>query len=437
MLAYGSFRTSQLDLQLGGQSGNFGYFATFDNQSSDGHVANSAYHGDSFTGRFDYTPARGLDVCLQGKYFAGRKNEPGPLEAPLAGYWNDYKRGAIDLSLNQTGETDDWTLRLYRNFGHHVFSDGWDSDDFTNGLMARVTTRRLPNMVATAGLDYRYFGGSSAGWPQGDWHKSESALYLHADWLPKAALVIEGGMRLQFDSLYGQEACPQAGVVWHITPTLNWRAQVSKGFRSPQLSELYMFPPANAALLPERTWNYESGLEANILRNWSIDATIFKMIGSNLITTIPNPGQGFPFILSNTGTFDFWGLELGLKGRPLETVHVALSHAFLNAGGLTKGRPGHKWDGSLDLDLGSIHSHLQGQWVTDYFAADHSLSHLPNYFILSARVTLRVWRQLNVNLDLGNVFNALYLTYAEFPGIASGTYTMPGRHMTLGLNWQL
>jgi iron complex outermembrane receptor protein len=434
-LSYGSFNTNQLNLQQGGKNGHLSYLVTYDRRQSDGHVDNSDYKGDALTARFDWELAPALELTLQGKYFSGDKNEPGTVEQPLTDSWNDYRRGAVDLSLNRKKEKDEWTLRLYRNFGKHQFSDGWDSTDFTNGAMANWTTRRIKNNVLLAGGDYRYFGGRSNNYPKGEWHKSESSLFIHNDWLPSSAIVASVGVRLQFDSLYGQELCPQAGLVWHATSSLSARLQVSKGFRSPQLNELYMSPPANEKLQPERIWNYEAGIDWQQSTRWSFQASIFKMRGSNLIETRPNPNPGKKYIFLNTGSFNFNGIEVGLRANPVDPLEVELSHAYLDPGTQTNGRPGHKWDGTVRFQSRWFSIQLQGQQVNTYFAGVNSQKPIPAYFVLNGRLIGKFIRNLDMIVDLKNILDEKYVIYGEFPGISAGTFVMPGRNISIGLRW--
>jgi vitamin B12 transporter len=435
-LSYGSYHTSQLNLTQGGKNGRLQYLVSYDRRQSDGHIRNSAYRGDAVTGRLDWQLAPALEFSLQGKYFAGDKDEPGTVENPLENYWNDYRRGALDLSLGRSGDKDEWTVRLYRNFGRHLFSDGWDSSDYTNGAMARWTTRRLGNNVLLAGGDLRYFGGRSYNPPQGEWHKSEGAFFIHDDWLPSAAIVASAGARLQLDSLYGSEFCPQAGLVWRFRPALSLRLQASKGFRSPQLNELFMFPPANPDLQPERVWNYEVGIDWQPAARWSVQASIFRMRGSNLIETRPNPGPGFPFIFLNSGSFAFSGIEIGLRANPIDPLQVELSHAYLDPGTHTSGRPGHKWDGLLRFQSRWLDVQLQGQQVNTYFAGENSQKPLSSYFVLNGRWVGKFIRRVDIIVDLSNILNEQYVIYGEFPGISAGTFTMPGRNVSVGLRWR-
>ena len=52
----------------------------------------------------------GAEILLGAKYFTGIKNEPFP---SVAGTWNDYGRGAVDLSYNNTSGNLDNSIKIY------------------------------------------------------------------------------------------------------------------------------------------------------------------------------------------------------------------------------------------------------------------------------------------------------------------------------------
>lgn len=431
--AYGSFATRQLNLKHGGNLGTVKYFLTFDQRDSDGHIENSAYSGHSLTARLDYDVSRKFNISFQGKYFKGKKYEPGTVDVPLADFWNDYQRGAVDLGIRKSGREGDWLLRLYRNFGKHRFSDGWDSRDYTNGGLLRYSHRGIRHNVLTVGGDVRFFGGINYGWPRGEWDKHEASLFLHDQFVWRKKWILTGGLRLQFDSLYGRELTPHLGLVFQVTQRTSLRGVVNKGFRSPQLNELFMFPAANPDLEPERVWNYELGLEHEIGRSITLEAGLFRMRGSNMIETVANPSSGPPFIFKNSGAFEFYGLELGVRGRWDSGFYADLGYTYLDPGDHTRGRPGQKVDVSLRYGKRIFFAALQGQYVTDYFAGDNATHRLPAYFLLNGRLRLNVSRHIEIMVDVNNIFNETYLIFGDFPGLSAGAYRMPGRHIQVGI----
>ena len=373
---------------------------------------------------------------MQGKYFGGKKYEPGTIDSPLVDFWNDYQRGAVDASLRKRWNEDELLLRVYRNFGRHVFSDGWDSRDFTNGAMLTYTNRRIQRNVLTLGADYRFFGGESLSFPIGQWDKAEGSLFFHDELVVGNHWILTGGARLQMDSLFGNEWTPHAGIVFQASSATSIRAIVNKGFRSPQLNELYMFPAANADLEPERVWNVEIGVEQEFGEHLTLQAGVFHMKGSNLIQMKANQSPPPLYIFRNTGEFDFYGLEVGLRSDWGHRVSGEISYSYLDSGDYTQGRPGHKFDGSLRFRGKWFHAALQGQYVSDYFAADFSKQPLPSYFLLNCRLVFQVSRRFDVFIDVNNLFDTDYLVFGDFPGMNAGSYQMPGRTINVGIHFK-
>jgi outer membrane receptor protein involved in Fe transport len=433
---YGSYNTQHLNLKQGGIIDNLKYFFTFDKQKSDGHVENSEYSGDSFSGKLAYDLSKKTTISLQGRYFDGKKNEPGTIDSPISGYWNDYKRGAVDLTAIRKSDTGEFSLKIYRNFGTHQFSDGWDSRDYTNGAMVRFTTRGITRHEFTVGGDLRYFGGKSLNWPKGEWRKNDGSVFLNDEYIPDSHWILSAGLRLQSDSLFGEELCPRAGVVFQATDATRFRASVGKGFRSPQLNELYMFPPANPDLKPERVWNYELGAEHDFGTRLIVKGSVFHMKGNNMIQTIVNPKGLPPYIFANTGEFAFNGAEIELEAPMTSFLSGNIGYTYLDTGDLTKGRPGQKIDFSLRLNAKHILAALQGQYVTDYFAADFSQKRIPSYFLLNSRFVISVFKDFDLLMDVNNLFNKYYCIYGEYSGLTAGLYQMPGRNIQFGIRFR-
>lgn len=431
--SYGGFNTRQFNLRHGANWGKFKYFLTCDRRLSDGHRENSQYSGWSATGKALFEIAPGARLSFGVKYFDGDKHEPGPVGAPVYNYWNVYRRGAVDLSFSKTGERDEYAVFVYRNFGAHRFSDGFDSHDYTNGISGRFTRRFSQGGGLTVGGDWRGFGGSNKGFPRGEWNKSEGSLFLHNQMCLGGKWIVSGGVRLQMDSLFGSEWCPRVGLVYRVSPEMELRASLDKGFRSPQLNELYMFPPANADLEPERVWNYEMGFGRRFGERVQLRGSVFYMNGTNLIETIPNPKQAPKFIFANSGGFSFYGVEAELEVRPLDVLSMRLGYSWLETGTMTRGRPGQKWDLDFRAVFSPVSLMFQGQYVLDYYAQDRSRQPIPPYFTVNGRIAVQILESMDIVVDVINLFDQDYSVYGEFPGLTSGLYRMPGRYILTGV----
>jgi outer membrane receptor protein involved in Fe transport len=433
---YGSYNTRQFNLRHGGNLECFKYFLTFDKRDSDGHIENAGYSGYSVTGKVVYDIAEHTRLNLQAKYFDGEKFEPGTVDNPLTDFWNDYKRGAVDLTLTREWEKNELSIKLYRNFGKHVFSDGWDSRDYTNGAAVRFTTRGIVGNELTMGGDIRFFGGKSFGYPVGEWDKNEGSLFIQEQYTLADRWIFSGGLRVQFDSLYGSELCPQFGLVFHASGNTLFRGTVSKGFRSPQLNELYMYPSANTELEPERVRNYELGFELTFGGRVTVKGSLFHMKGTNLIRTVPNSAPPLLYIFANTGEFSFYGIEAEVEALIGRYLFGSIAYSLMDTGDLTKGRPGQKIDAALRFKNKHFATSFQGQYVTDYYAADFSENRIPSYFLLNARVSVSLLKNLELLVDVNNIFDKQYSIYGEFPGLTAGLYRMPGRNIQVGIRFR-
>lgn len=431
--SFGSFNTQQFNLRQGGKKEKWSYYLTFDRRRSSGHRENSGYKGNTFTGKFSYDFSDHLHLSFQGKYFEGKKHEAGTLDFPLNDFWNEYQRGAVDLSLKGRSEKDEFLLKLYRNFGHHRFSDGWHSRDFVNGGIFHCTTHRIKNNELTFGLDFRTLGGKSYNWPQGQWDKNEAAVFMQDEYVIHRRWILSAGLRLHWDSLFGIESCPHLGVVFKTGEKTTLRASINKGFRSPQLNELYMFPAANPNLKPERVWNYEVGIYQGIGTWMTTGLAVYRMKGSNLIEMNLNPSPPPKFKFENRGEFTFQGLELSLRADISSGISALLFYTYLDPGEKTRGRAGQKWDFSLRIEKRLFFASLQAQYVTDYYAHDFSLSALPSYFLLNSRFEMNILSFLDLFFEINNILNSSYMIYVDLPGMAAGAYPMPGRNFNLGI----
>ncbi|MCU0289630.1 MAG: TonB-dependent receptor [Acidobacteria bacterium] len=434
---YGSYNTQQANVKHGANLDKFKYFLTFDRRATNGHIENADYSGSSYTGTLVYDIMKNTHIRFQGKYFNGLKNEPGTIDNPVTGYWNDYRRGAADFSLTWSKNKHEFSFKIYRNFGKHQFSDGWDSRDYTNGIVARFTTRGITNNELTIGGDIRFFGGKSFGFPIGKWHKNEGSMFVQNEFVFNTRWILSTGLRLQLDSIYGRELCPQMGLVFEVTDRTFLRAMVSKGFRSPQLNELYMFPAANPNLEPERVWNYEVGFEHHFSTAVTLKGSLFHMKGSNMIQTVLNNVPLPKYIFANTGQFSFNGLEVELDAMINRHLTGSITYSYLDTGHLTRGKAGQKIDFSLRFKKKNFHAALQGQYLADYFAADYSQKPIPSYFLLNARIIVSLAKWLDLLVDGNNILDKDYLVYGEFPGLTAGLYRMPGRNIQAGVRVKL
>jgi outer membrane cobalamin receptor len=443
IVSYGNCNTQQYRLRTGGYLDKVYFYVTGDYRLSDGYVDNSAYDGKNFTGKFGYRIHESLDAVITGTYFDGYKEEPLRTTDPdsiSSDVWNDYKRWAVDFTTTGTWHTIGIMAKVYRNHGEHRFSDGWHSKDYTNGCMIQGSAGLVTGNTLSIGGDFRQQGGRKIATEvqpdTGKWQKNEYGIFVHDEQLLFDRLIVTFGARYNRDEVAGDDISPQIGCVLHLTDGTIIRGLVSKGFRSPQINELYLFPSSNTDLAPEIVWNYEVGLNQRIIQGLNFEATAFLMRGENLIELGQNAEPPPLYVFKNTGTFEFRGMEVGVIGTLNNIVSARVYHSYLGPQEKTTGKPQHKTDVTVLLSYAALGFALNGQYITDYYAADSSHEAIPDYAIVNTKVTYQLPFGLQPFCAIDNIFDEDYDIYANLPGGSAGLYKMPGRIFTIGAQYK-
>ncbi|MGM0442007.1 MAG: TonB-dependent receptor [Elusimicrobiota bacterium] len=424
-LSYGSYDTGIYKIAQKGKVDSFDYGISASKTGSDGFTQNSEYDAENFSGRIGYNFNDNISLSVNGKYFNGLKEEPEPAPEDSR---QDYERGFLSTDFSRKGEEFEFKGKIYRNFGEHKFSDGWHSKDFTDGLMIKGITGMGDNNELTGGIEYRRQGGEvvKAG---NSYDKYEYAVYLLDEHKLSNKLAISLGGRYNIDEFAGDVFTAQAGAIYRITKNMILRLNRSGGFRSPQINELYLFPPSNKDLEAEKTINYEAGLNRSFGKFLNLDFSVYKILGENMIRDIDGK-------FKNTGDFEFKGAQVNMKARITDFMDAGLSYSYLDPGKYTTGKPGNKFDGSVNLGWDNISFHIDGQHISSYYAEDNSGGKIDDYFLADVRLTYKLTGNVKTFAGVDNMLNTSYKIYADLPGGSAGLYQMPGRNYNFGLSYE-
>ena len=130
------------------------------------------------------------------------------------------------------------------------------------------------------------------------------------------------------------------------------KAMASKGFRNPTIREMYMFPPQNPDLKPEKLWNYELSFSQRLMDNrLSYGLNVFYINGENLIIRLPNP-NGSGMLNQNSGEIENWGAEanVGYQFNPVWSVMA--NYSWLHMENPVLASPEHKLYGGVNFRKG-------------------------------------------------------------------------------------
>lgn len=242
-------------------------------------------------------------------------------------------------------------MRVFYNWGSHEVNDGYypntnekqntprtylfRSLDHNTGVLLYQTFRLLPGNSFTLGIDYKNWGGEA-------WNKNNDGtrtdiidtsinevagyLIMQQDLFEK--LSINAGVRYEHNEEYGSEWVPQVGLTYRPVESNVIKASLSKGFRSPNLRELYLYDPANPNLNPERMLNYEVSVGQSLLENkLYFELTGFFIDGKDMIQT--GMVDGKPLNM-NTGSFINKGIELEAHYHILQNLSVNMNYSYLH-----------------------------------------------------------------------------------------------------------
>lgn len=449
---YGSFNTQKYMGSLGFKKNRFNVFASINHDRTDGHRDSSDFRISNGYVKADYRFSPRLNLFADFSLATYNTADPGQVGGP-AGERIDILRGKTSLSLENKTSLLEGALKLYYNFGDHDITDGWHSVDRMMGLMLYQGLKLFPGNTLTLGFDYMNYGGEGS--PimtvlrddQGEvimpptfelsplndrWTTmSNTAVYLTMQQILFEKLTLNGGLRYDMNTTYGNEWIPQLGLSWIPVTGTNLKASVSKGYRAPSIRELYLFPPANDLLVPERMLSYEVGWNQMWLWNrMRTELTLYICDGDNLITLVP-PAPPPPPQYRNTGDFRNAGIEFSWNYRPVDGLMLQANYSWINMKNPLPATPEHNLFVSGSYRYGKWNFLLKLQNIFNLYNAGTSGIEVveKDYQLLGARVAWQAARFLEVFLNGNNLLNQEYQINYGYP--------MPGVSFMVGVKLKL
>lgn len=396
---YGSYNTQKYMVNNGYNIGNFSSFISINHDRTDGHRADSKFHitngflnlGYRFNEHYKATGSLSLAKSWN--------QNPGMVSNPIYDNTMDILRGTTSLAFENNFEKTSGAVRVFYNWGHHDINDGYHageepqqfmfvSDDHNVGAMIYQSFRLFPGNSFTLGIDYKNWGGKAEkGEPLVDKTVNETAGYFIMQQDLWDMLSLNGGVRYEHNSMFGGEWIPQIGATVRPIEGNAIKASVSKGFRSPNIREMFMFPPQNPDLQPESMWNYEISVSQSLLGGKLFgELTLFYIDGKNLIQTVPQEGRA-PLNI-NTGAFTNKGVEVEINYQILPNLAVNTNYSYLHQSNPINGAPAHKLYAGVSYMPGRFSFDVYTQSIWGLFT-DAACTHEEDYAVLNARAAYR------------------------------------------------
>jgi len=426
----GTYNSTNLQISHGGKMGAFEYHVSAARRKTDGHRDFSNFTGDYFTAHLGYQLSHNTKISFNSNLSNLDILDPGPITSPVQDHWYKLRRSGADLSLVHRSVLGETNIKLHGNFGRHKIYDGFRSHDHTIGVMFYQNIKPFSGNTTTIGFDLKKYGGDAENITKkfsfGDFEITEYAPYIHIQQLLFKRFIASAGARVEHHELYGFETVPKFGLVTHLMKTTSLRLSASKGFRSPSIRELYLFPAPNPNLKPERMWNYEVGLTQHIGTRAKFDGALFRSEGSQLIRL---QGQWPNFTLVNSGEFVHTGYELSFEYLPIDPMLVSLSWTKLDLADETRNSPGKKLTAYVTYNFSRLTLSLTVDHIRDLYGADFRKERLPDYTLVNLYSSIHLVKGLGLTLRAKNILDEEYETMFGYP--------MPGRTFTLDVNYQL
>lgn len=399
---YGSYNTQKYMINNGYNAGNFSSFISMNHDRTDGHRRDSKFRiingfvnlGCRFNDRFKTTGSMSLAKSTG--------QNPGMITQPILDNESDILRGTTSLAIENTFRKISGAVRLFYNWGNHEINDGYyagndprsylfRSDDHNYGMLMYQTFRLFQGNHFTLGIDYKNWGGHA--WnANNDGSKDEiidktvdeTAGYFIMQQNLFDILSLNGGIRYEYNSVFGDEWVPQAGFTVRSFEGNTIKASVSKGFRSPNIREMYMFPPQNPDLNPESMMNYDVSVGQTLLDGvLTFEVTGFFIDGKDMIQTVMIDGKPKNI---NTGSFINKGIEFESGFRILKNLYFDMNYSYLHTDKPLLAAPKHKWFANITYNPGRFTFDINAQSIFDLYV-NTTDKVKEDYTVLNAKVS--------------------------------------------------
>lgn len=427
--SYGSIQTEATNRI---RKGRFSSTVTASYNRTDGHRADMAFEQYGGYAKLGYDFTDNWKVWGDVNVTRFNATNPGSVMKPYIDNDQRITRGMTSFALENYYEKTSGALSFFYNWGDHWINDGYqpggeplqyrfNSNDQMLGVSWYQSVRLFQGNRLTVGADYFHFGGEA--WNQFfDGHRETSAnkslneVAGYVDFRQDIAawLTLDAGARVDYHSQTGTEFIPQVGLAFHLPENAEIKAMASKGFRNPTIREMYMFPPQNPDLKPEKLWNYELSFSQRLMDNrLSYGLNVFYINGENLIIRLPNP-NGSGMLNQNSGEIENWGAEanVGYQFNPVWSVMA--NYSWLHMENPVLASPEHKLYGGVNFRKGRWSASTGIQYVKGLYT-DLDAATKENFVLWDMQGSFKATNYLSFYVRGENLLAQRYEINAGYP----------------------
>jgi len=395
----GSYSTQKFDISAGMHLGKFDASVAASLDRSNGTRSNSAFWASSQLIQFSYSPSANWSVGTTVDLLQSRAENPGTVMDPMNSMWTKISRGTAGIYAKNRYDRTQGGIQAFINWGRHKIDDGYkvgqnprdylfNSTDFNMGFTIYQTVAPWKDNDLSAGVDFLHWGGhnwntskSDAGQRSADARHSENEIGVYVMMQQSFLtdmLSLNAGVRYQHGSQYGNEWIPQAGFIVRPYKGASLKFSFGKGFRAPNIRELYLYPPHNPNLKPEYLYNYEVEFRQNLLDGrLNMGIALFYIDAKNLIEASYDKDLGH-MINRNTGATVNKGFEIDGSFTISKLWSAGASYSYLHTSIPIMAAPKNKLNAFVTYSPGRFEFTVESENVMSMY--NHVASGGEKYF---------------------------------------------------------
>lgn len=442
-LGAGSYGTVQAEASNQVRSGKFSSIVSAQYGCTDNHRPRMGFEQYGGYLKLGYDITEHWNAYADADITHFNSSYPGAVSSPMYGADQWITRGVVSAAVENHYNRTSGALSVYTNFGRHKIDDGsadpttptlrfFRSKDALTGISWYQSAQLFEGNRLTVGMDYQHIYGNAyytskqtgevldtPNKQSGKSYRNEIAGYVDFRQDLAMWLTIDAGLRLDHHSVTGTEWIPQAGIVVRPIDTGEIKAMASKGFRNPTMREMYLYPPSNEELEPERIWNYELSWRHR-LGAFHYGANLYYIKGDNMIQTVNRKNV-------NTGEIENYGAELEAEYRIDSHWSVNTNHSLLHMEHPVIAAPTFK--GFLGANYNCCRWTVVAglQYISGLYTAVGDQEQKEDFCLLNASVTYNVAKGLSLWLRGENLLAQSYEINLGYP--------MPRATFMGGINW--
>jgi outer membrane cobalamin receptor len=432
-ISYGNYDAQRYGTHLGYQQNSWNVLGSFTHEHTDGSRPWSEYTANSGYVKTSYQINDQYQFSLDGSLTQFETFDPGTISSPDTNNWMHISSGYVGASLKNDFGISKGGIRMTYNFGHNELSPyynnfSWVSDDHLAAINLYQKLMLFKDNTIAVGIDVQENGGTGSNALKnfGTQYIKDYAGYVSMEQKFFDHLLANAGVRYAHNSYFGDIVVPQAGVNYQLDQETNLRASVGKGYRAPQVFELFQLTPTVSTLNPEELWNYEIGVSHTFGQTAIVDIAGFIIDVKNTIID-----QWYSMHSFNSGGPHYGGIEGSLQWFITNSLKANANYSFTDNAEQTVSVPKHKVYLGAEYRWSIWTASLSAQYIRSIYGLDniYSIAKLPDYTSVEARIGAQITDKFSLSLSARNLLNQSYQTIYGYP--------MPGRTANINMNVQL